>query len=323
MGKLTVGMDAGSTNILARASDAKNKILARNKQKTAPGEPLEATSRSMYEAATAALSKAEASWEDVEHVGIAIPSSIDPDTGDLLHAPNLGWQDEPALPKLKEVFGREVFLENDVNCGTLGEFHLGAAKGTKHAVGLFVGTGLGGGVIINGKLHTGLRGVAGEIGHHIVKYNGRKCGCGNRGCLEAYASKTGFGRKFNKLINKKGKYSALEDEMGNKYKNVKSKALAKAYRAGDPVVVKVLQKGAYMLGVGTASIMAILAPECVVYGGGVMEAFGEELLPHIKRGMADHLFGIKPDDVKLAISTLGDDAVPLGAALLAQAKGNV
>ena len=323
MGDLTIGIDLGGTNIVAAATDANAKILEREKVKTEPGESLAATAEKMREAASQVLETIEKGWDDVLNVGIAIPSAIDPATGDLLHAPNLGWQDEPALATLETVFGCRVFLQNDVNCGVLAEYRLGAARGASTVAGFLVGTGLGGGLIINGRVYPCRRGCAGELGHQIVKVKGAKCGCGNRGCLEAYSSKTGFGRRFRKQIEKKGKSSMLTELVGNNLSNVKSKHLKTAYLADDSVVTKTLNRGARMLGVGAANMMTILAPDCIVFGGGVIEALGEALLPYIREGMEAHLFGVKPEDVSLRISELGDDAVPLGAALVAQAEGNV
>ena len=323
MGELTIGIDLGGTNIVAVATDTDANILEREKVNTTSGQDVESTARQMHEAASETLDSLDRDWEDVGNVGIAIPSAIDPATGDLLHAPNLGWQQQPALPTFESVFGRKVFLQNDVNCGLLAEHRLGAGRGAGTLVGFFVGTGLGGALLVNGRLHTGLRGCAGELGHQIVKYKGARCGCGNRGCLEAYCSKTGFGRRFRKKIEKKGKKSMLTEMVGSDLDNVKSKYLKKAYLAGDDVVTKTLNRGAYMLGVGTANLMAALAPDCVVYGGGVMEALGEALLPQVREGLDEHLFGLQPQDVTLKLSELGDDAVPLGAALYAQAEGNV
>jgi glucokinase len=319
MSSLFIGIDLGGTNIVAAVVDADGKILARHKVKTSPQAELESTAGVMRQTAENALAQTGREWEQVSRVGIAVPASIDPDTGDLLHAPNLGWQNQPARATFTRVFGREVCLENDVNCGTLAEYKVGAAAGCRTVVGLFVGTGLGGGLIVNGVLHTGVRGVAGEIGHHIIRVGGRRCGCGHRGCLEAYCSKTAFGRRFEKLILRKGRKSVLQDYVGDNFANVRSKYLAKAYAAGDKVCCEVLNEGAYMLGVACANIMAVLAPDCIVLGGGVMEALGSQLLPNVEKGMADHLFGIEPADVSLRLSALGDDAVPLGAALLARA----
>lgn len=319
MSNLTLGIDLGGTKILALVIDESGEVLARGKAKTKIDLGVEGIGQQMRKTAEKALGKAEATWDAVRDVGVAVPTSVDPETGDVLHAPALGWRNQPARAIFEHIFERPIFLENDVNAGTLAECRAGVAKGAKTAVGYFLGTGLGGGVVIDGKVRHGKRGVAGELGHEIIRHNGKRCGCGHRGCVEAYASKTAFCREFRRLILDKGKKSLLTQLAPNrKFKTIKSSILAEAYRQEDPVVCRVLNKGAWMLGVATANLYAILAPDCVVYGGGVMEALGPELMPFIQRGMETHLFGITPEDTNLRLSALGDDAVPLGAAFLAR-----
>jgi len=314
-GKCTIGVDLGGTKILAAVVDPAGRILGRAKADTPASEGLEAVARRMRTLADEALKAAGLGWDAVGEVGCAVPASVDPATGVVLHAPALNWRNQAARPAFEKAFGRKVFLDNDVNCGVLAEARLGAGRGAACLAGYFVGTGTGGGIVINGRLHRGRRGCAGELGHEIVLHHGRRCGCGKRGCLEAYCSKTAFARRLNKLTGKLGMKSLITDALG-KDNTVKSKALAKAYGAGDPVVCRVVDKGAAMLGVAIANLMAILAPDRIVLGGGVMEAFGAELLPKVRASAEQHLFGLGPADLDLRLSELGDDAVPLGAALL-------
>lgn len=320
MGKLTIGIDLGGTKIYAVVLDEKFKRLATAKCKTDSDHSLQALASQMRDTGSQALKETKANWKDVSGVGVAVPSSIDHATGTILHAPNLGLKDEPGAKVFKKVFGRDVAMGNDVNCGIWSEYKVGAAKGSNTAIGFFIGTGLGGGVIVDGKLQTGLKGIAGELGHVIVRHKGLRCACGNKGCLEAYCSKVAFGKRFHKLINKKLNKSILPDLMGNDFSKLKSSVLAKAYKEKDQITCYVLNKGAYMLGVATASMVSALGPECIVYGGGVMEALGKELMPHIRYGLKDHLFGVKEKDVTLKLSELEDDAVAVGAALLVKDK---
>lgn len=322
MGQYVIGIDLGGTKVLAVAVNEKGEIVARAKQKTEVGSGVALIGRQMKEAAEEALAELKAGWDDVKRIGVAIPASVDSATGDALHAPALGWKNEPVRETLEEIFGRSINLENDVNCGVLGEYHGGAGKGHESVAGYFVGTGLGGGLILDGKLWHGRCNVAGEFGHEIVRAKGRRCGCGKRGCVEAYCSKTAFSKKFRKLIDKKGRSSVLTDLMdGDFNKRLKSKTLAKAYRQGDKVTVKVVDKGMEMLGIAASNLMAVVAPDCIILGGGVMEALGPELLPVVRDSLDRHLFGITPKDVTLKLSALGDDAVPLGAALLGDNAG--
>lgn len=319
----TVGIDLGGTNIVAVVADDAMNVVGRHKTRT-PAEPtVPNTAQSMCDAAEKALQQAGKTWADVANIGVAVPSAVDPETGFVLHAPNLGWRNEDARTVFRAVFGRDVFLENDVNCGMLGEFHLGAARGVRTAVGYFVGTGLGGGIVIDGRLQRGLRGGAGELGHEIIRHKGRQCGCGNRGCLEAYCSKVAFGKAFDRMINQKGRGSVLTELVGKDFSRIKSKHLLQAWDQKDKVTRKALKKGFRMLGLATANIMATLAPDCIVYGGGVMEAMGEIALPYVHEGLRCHLFALKPEDVDIRLSALGDDAVPLGAVVLARNNGQV
>ncbi len=312
-----LGVDLGGTKIIAVVTDAAGRRLAREKRKTNTQAGLDGIAETIHDACAAALEKASKKWSDAACIGIAVPSSVDPATGLILHAPNLGLKKQPARDVFAKVFGRPVFVGNDVNCGTFAEFKVGAGRGFRSIIGYFVGTGLGGGIIFDGQLVQGVRGMGGEVGHMIIRHKGRVCGCGHRGCLEAYCSKVAFGKRFHKLVIKKQKKSILTDLTGGDFANINSRALAQAYRLGDEITRDVINQGARMLGVATANTLALLGSELVVYGGGVMEELGDELLPVIKQGIDDHLFGLEPADVKLALAELGDDAVAIGAALLA------
>jgi glucokinase len=321
MSRYTVGIDLGGTKIYSILLDENQEIISRMKAKTPRNPDFETVSAKLQEVASQAVENGGASWDEVEGIGIAVPSPVDQATGRIIHAPNLGWRDLPARTLLEERFQRRVALDNDVNCGLFAEAEVGSAQGADTVVGFFIGTGAGGGVTINGRLQTGTKGIGGELGHMIIKHGGRKCGCGHRGCLEAYCSKTAFGRRFEKLIVERGRPSMLTDLMGGKnFKMLKSSVLAKAYRNQDSVVCEVLDEGAYMLGLATANLTAILGPDCFVYGGGVMEALGEELLPGIRAGIRENLFGLEESDLRLELSSLADDAVALGAALLIPAS---
>ncbi len=315
MNNIKIGLDLGGSKILALAMSMDGTVLGRAKRPTNVGLNVEAMARQMKILAQEAVAQAGAQWAEVNCMGVAVPASVDQASGFILHSPALGWKNVQARSVISHVMERAVLLENDVNCGVWGEYRLGAGRGCSSMVGYFVGTGLGGGIIIDGKLLRGCRGVAGELGHEIIKHEGRRCGCGHRGCVEAYCSKTAFCKQFEKMIIEKGMNSVLKSKG---LKRIKSSMLAEAYRDGDAVTRTVVDRGMTMLGVASANITAAVGPERIIYGGGVMEAFGELLLPVIQASFNEHLFGLAPENVRLAISELGDDAVPAGAALLAQ-----
>jgi glucokinase len=323
---LSLGIDLGGTKIYAIVVDKDYKVLASSKSRTEPGADPARLAEQIKETGENALKEFNASLDDIGSIGIAIPSSIDPDSGDCLHATNLGWKNFSIKHYLEDFFRKDIFLGNDGNCGILGEYYCGAAKGFDSVVGFFIGTGLGGGIIIDGKLCQGNAGLAGELGHMIIKYGGRKCNCGNKGCIEAYASKVGFVKGLKKELFKKRKraYCSIPDDKLNwKTTNLKSSVLAKAYRESDHLVCGVLDKGMTMLGAAAASVTVTVSPQCLVLGGGVMESLGPELLPVFQKGFEDNIFGIDPARITIRMAELADDAVATGATVLARKRGNV
>jgi len=315
----SLGVDLGGTKILAIIVDRRNRILARAKADTPIATGVEAICARIKAVADQATAQAQIAPDQVVNIGVAIPASVDPATGDALHAPALGWRNQPVRPTLEALFGRPVALENDVNCGTLAAARAGVARDCHCVAGYFLGTGLGGGIVIGGHLHSGRKGAAAEFGHEIIRAGGRRCGCGKRGCVEAYASKTAFCRRFDKLIRKRHRESLLTELTGNDFsQGIKSSALRRAYLAGDEVTREVLHEGMKMLGIACANLMSILGPDCIVLGGGVFEALGKELFPVVVKSAQKHLFAYAPEDLDLRLAMLGDDAVPLGAALIAR-----
>lgn len=319
-----LGIDLGGTKIYAIVTNRDHKILSDAKMNTPVGAAPEEIAKSIVELGKQALEPLGTTLDQLDGIGVAIPASVDPATGDCLHATNLGWKNFSMKKIFQELTGREVYFGNDGNLGILAEYHCGAAKGFRTVIGYYVGTGLGGGIMINGKLHCGNSGLAGEFGHAIIKQGGRRCGCGHRGCAEAYCSKIAFVKALKKAVFKRGAKTMLPSEKFNEQsKNIKSRQLAKAYLAGDPIVCEVINDGAYMLGVAAASAAAIVAPDCIILGGGVISALGEEMFPAFKRSFDDHLFGLDPSKIQIRFTELGDSAVALGASVLARMKGKV
>jgi glucokinase len=275
----------------------------------------------MYSAACDAAESAGIPLDSITKIGAAVPSPVDPETEECLFAANLGWKNVPFRDLLQNRFGIAPVIGNDGNLGLLAEHVCGAAKGFRTAVGYFIGTGLGGGILINGTVHHGMMGLAGELGHCIIHAGGRRCSCGKRGCVEAYCSKTAFVKALKKEVFRRGNTTLLPDDKFNEdSKNIKSKYLARAYKSGDPVVKKVIDKGLQMLGTAAAGICAAVAPECIILGGGFTESMGDDVLPPFKASFESHLFGISPALISIRRSALGDDAVAVGAAILAENK---
>ncbi len=320
-GNLALGIDLGGSKIYAVVTDASHSVIADAKSPTDPSLGPDGIAEAMKTTALAALQKLSLDLNAVDYFGAAVPSPVDPVSGDCLYATNLSWKKASMKALLKQSFGHEFTLGNDGNLGILGEHFCGAAKGFHSSVGYFIGTGLGGGIVIDNKLLIGNSGIVAELGHTIISVGGRRCGCGHRGCVEAYCSKMAFVKALKKEVFKRGGATMLpSDKFNRDTRNIKSKYLAKAYNEEDPCVRKVVDKGLRMLGAAVASTCATVAPECVVIGGGFAEAMGETILPPFRASFNRHLFGIDPESVAIRLSMLGDHAVAVGATILARGE---
>jgi glucokinase len=313
----TVGIDLGGTKILATVVNVEGQIVGEAKEKTRPKEGPDAVIERMAYTAQKAVVRAGVDWNAVQGVGIGAPGPVDPGRGIVYNPPNLpGWEAVALGPRLSEALGVLVCVENDVNLGTLGEYAQGAGRGTQDMVGIFVGTGVGGGLILDGKLRSGFRHAAGELGHMVVLAGGPVCGCGRRGCLEALASRTAIERDI-RLGLKAGRESLISKLTRDGQERLTSGTLAKAFRRGDPLVTEVIGRAQWYLGLHTASIINLIDPEMVVFGGGVVEALDEDLLAPIRVTARQHFIQqLDADKVRIVPAELGDHAVAIGAAVL-------
>ena len=315
-----VGVDMGGTKILAAVIDAEGEIVQQAKRATKPKKGPEEVIERITRCIQAAIDGAELNPSQIRAIGIGSPGPLDPETGIIIFAPNLGWSNVPLKAKLEANLSIPTFVDNDVNVGTLGEYAFGAGRGVKNLVGIFVGTGIGGGIILDGKLYHGVNKTAGEVGHMIVEAKGPRCGCGNFGCLEAVASRTAITRDLQKAILKKGKKSKLTELNGGNLDLIRSKAIARAVKHGDKPTIKVVQRAAKYLGISVASIVHFLNPEMVVLGGGVVEAMGDSLLDPIRHAATEYALPTTMDGVQIVAATLGDNAGVIGASVLARER---
>jgi len=236
----------------------------------------------------------------------------------VIFAPNLeGWKDVPLKKDLEKLLGVPVFVENDCNIAALG-VHATELKGKpKSMVGIFVGTGIGGGVIINGDLYGGFNHTAGEIGHMVLEIDGPKCGCGNKGCFEALASRSAIFQQIKAGI-KDGEKTLLTEMLGDNLSDLRSGDIRKAIRRGDKFVEKIVEGAAEYIGIGVANLVNILGPEVVVVGGGVIEALADEMMSVIVETAQDYAFAGTMKGVEIIPSKLGDSAGITGGAVLAR-----
>jgi len=312
-----LGIDLGGTKVLAAVLDPDGKIVARARAKTRGWRNDEEVFRTIALTGHRALESAGVDQDHLAAVGIGAPGPIDFDTGSIIETANLKFKNFPLGPRLAEEFGRPAIVENDVNAGVYGELRAGAARGAREVLGVFVGTGIGGGLILNGALYRGFSKGAGEVGHIIVAAGGPRCGCGNRGCLEAVASRTAITRDIRKAI-KRGYRGPVTKSLNKETDQLSGKDLKLAYDSGDQLVKRVIHRAAKLIGVGMGSLLNVLGLEIVVLGGGVVEAFGDDFVDRIERAARAIAFEINSENVKITRAELGDDAGVIGSAMLAR-----
>jgi glucokinase len=314
-----VGIDLGGTKVVAGVVDAGHRILGRAKRSTPARQGSAAILEAILEAVRDALESAGVAAADLAGIGVGSPGPLDPESGTILFSANLNVRDFPLGSELTRALGRPALVQNDVRVGGYGEFRLGAGRGYRDLVAAFVGTGIGGCLILRGEVVTGVTGNAGEIGHIVVKAGGPRCGCGRRGCMEAVASRTAMTRRIAKAV-RRGDPTTLAAKISGKDDKLKSKDLAAAFAAGDAVAVKEVQRAALYLGLGLASLINVLSPEIVIIGGGVTEALGPKYLDLVRQAARRHILFDPDHRIKIEPAALGDDAGILGAALMARER---
>lgn len=315
--RLYLGIDVGGTKILAALSRGSGKILGRKRATTPRGTDPQETVDAIVGVIRDLLKENGLGKRDICAMGLAVPGVVDPEQGRVVVTPNMNLSGVKLVPKMHESFRMPIALGNDVNLGTLGEYWLGSAALADSAVGIFIGTGIGGGIIIDGKLVVGHRGAAAEIGHMLVRKDGPQCGCGSRGCLEALASRTAIERELRDAIGR-GRPSILPELAGGDLSVIRSSVLRRALGENDALVKEVMAEAAQTLGDACLQIRHLLDPEVIVLGGGLIEACKFFILPIVQDTVAsDPLPGITTGG-KVIVSALGDDAVVLGAVALVQ-----
>lgn len=313
-----VGVDLGGTKILTGVFSQSLECIATAKLSTKSQRGLDKVVERITRCVGDAVDEADLSMKQIAGVGVGAPGAVDFDEGRVIFAPNLeGWKDVPLKKTLEKQLGVPVFVENDCNIAALG-VHVAELKSKpKHMVGIFVGTGIGGGLILNGQLFSGFGHTAGEIGHMVLEVNGPKCGCGNKGCFEALASRTAIFQQIKAGV-KDGQKTLLTEMLGDSLDDLRSGDLRKAIRRGDKFVDKVIEEAAEYIGIATANLVNILNPEVVVLGGGVIEALEDEMMGVIVETAKDYAMPGSMKDVEILASKLGDSAGITGAAVLAR-----
>lgn len=320
-----LGIDLGGTKTLAAVIDVvSGEVIASARKRTRAERGQDFVAQRIIELAMAALDASKVAAEKLLAVGIGAAGQIDRETGVVVDAPNLGVRDMPLGSLLGKQFGKPVAVGNDVEVAALGEYIHGAGKGYNNFVCMFVGTGIGSGIVQNGRMYTGLTGTAGEVGHMTVQAEGRICGCGSRGCLEAYASRTAITRAILAEIHH-GRSSVLADDAAKQLKEgeaiIRSGILANAIQKKDELTIEVISEAANYLGYGLASVMNFYNPECIILGGGVIEAVDLLFETAVRRARTIAL-AAPAKKTPMLRAKLGDFSGVVGAACLgAQAGG--
>ncbi len=324
--KAVIGVDLGGTSMLAAVvDDRKGKVLGESKRKTRPELGAAGVTERIVASVNAALKEADLRRKDVVGVGIGIPGPIDTDRGVVIRGPNLGptWDSYPLQETLVRALDLPVTVDNDVRVGAVGEHTFGAGRGARDMLAIFVGTGLGGGLILGGKLYSGCRNSAGEVGHMVILADGPVCSCGEKGHAEALASRSAIERDIQAALDA-GRSSNMLQLMAQSGRTMMSAGIiGDAYDAGDQVVIEAVQRAQFYLGLLISACVNLLDPQVIVVGGGVLERMGDPYLEPVRRVAEQHYINkTNTEDhcVRIVRASLGDYSGAMGAAVLARQR---
>jgi glucokinase len=313
---LILGIDLGGTKILSSVINPQGEMLSRDHSITPAAEGPEGVIQAILQSAERACEGAAIATDRVAAVGIGAPGLADTEAGILYTSPNLpGWKDVPLRDIIQEKFKKRAFLINDGNAAALGEYYFGAAKGVAHFIYVTISTGIGGGIIIDGKVLNGSKGMAGEIGHMTIADEGPPCRCGNRGCWEALASGTALAKAARKRIET-GVDTTILSLADGKIESVTAQTVQSAAEKGDPVAHQLISQTAYYFGVGLANLINIFNPEMIVIGGGLSN-MGDRLLKPAYEEAGRRAFQRMYRSVRFVKASLGRNCGVLGAAAFA------
>ena len=315
--KPVLSIDLGGTKIIAAIISDKGQVMAKEYYPTLANEGSQPVISRILSAIDNLLSQSNMDSSQLDSISIAAAGAINFEAGLVTASPNLpGWNDVPLRDIVNERYRVNTCLINDASAAALGEHHFGVGKGVNNLVLLTVGTGIGGGIIINGKLYSGPCGSAGEVGHMTIDVNGPRCNCGNIGCWELLASGTAMAKEAIKRI-KQGKKSSLTKLVGGQIENITAETVSLAAQGGDSLALEVILKAATYLGVGMVNLVNIFNPEMIIVGGGVAQ-MGDLLLEPARQVVKERAFRLSAQAVRIVPAQLGDDAGVLGAAVFAR-----
>ncbi len=310
-----IGVDLGGTNIAVGVINDDLKIIGRGKVKTKAPRPAEEIFDDIAVAVKMAVNDAGITMDDVASVGVGTPGSVNKNNGYIEFSNNLEFNQVPAKEMLEARIGKPVYLENDANCAALGEAIAGVGKGVGNFVAVTLGTGVGSGIIVNGKIVSGVNFTGGEMGHTVIMVNGKQCNCGRKGCWEQYASATALISQTKEAMLE-NKDSKMWELCNGSVENASGRTAFDAMRLGDKAAEKVVENYIYYVSVGVTNIINTFQPEFVCIGGGVSHE-GETLLAPLRKHIEGERYSIYASkQTKVVAAELGNDAGIFGAALL-------
>jgi glucokinase len=312
-----IGCDLGGTNLRAAIVDvdaSRGTVLHQMSVPTLAREGHEMVMRRMADLFMRVIQSARMKREDIGGIGIGVPGVLDLEKGETLFLPNLPgtWPHVPLRDTITELTGLPTQLLNDVRSITNGEWRFGAGRGVDTVAVFAIGTGIGGGLVINGQLHLGIGGTGGELGHMIIDFNGPRCGCGSDGCLEAYASGPGIAAMGMKAVAQ-GLTTRIADLCEYDLNRITPELIEQAARSGDEIAKDIYKKAGYYIGLAAANICVSIGPRRIIIGGGVARA-GDLLLEPIRHTLRERVHVMPVDQVEVVPSQLGDNAGVVGVA---------
>ena len=312
-----IGIDVGGTSVKAGVVDEAGQILSKGSTPTLAERSYEWVIRDIADLCSRVAGRAETPMEEIKAIGVGVPGICDMKTGIIPFCTNLGWHDVPFVSELQKYIDKPVFVDNDATVAGLAESVAGVSAGTSSSVFITLGTGVGGGIIINGRPYSGAHGVGSEIGHMILRMDGELCTCGNYGCFERYASATAIIREARKAL-KTNPESLLTEACGGDPEKINAKIVIDCAKQGDETAQHVFSGYVHALALGIVSIINCIDPEVIVLGGGVSAA-GEYLLDAVREAIKPHVFFKTMPYADIRLAKLGSDAGIIGAALLGKA----
>jgi glucokinase len=312
-----VGVDLGGTKIYTGVFDHTMECVGTAKLSTKATRGVEPVIDRVARCVADAVDEADLTAKQIKGIGIGAPGAVDTEAGRVIFAPNLDWHDVQLKKELEKRAGVPVFVENDCKQIMHGIYEVELKRKPRQVAGIFLGTGIGGAVVIDGEVYYGHNRTAGEVGHMVLEVGGPKCKCGNNGCFEALSSRTAIFRRILDAV-KDGQKTILTEMLGPKLQDLRSGDLRKAIRKGDKFVDRVVEEAAEYTGIAVANLMNILNPEVVVLGGGVIEALQDEMMAIIVETAMDYAMPGTTKGIEIIASKLGDEAGITGGAVVAR-----